>query len=336
MLRSSTSSSDSSVWARLLPPLGGLAALLGLLAYLRLDPRPLLRGDLSAASESLRLLAESHGFWRAPILLALSIGLPFLFVPITVVFLAMALTLPASIAVPTVLVGCAGQTWASHALGRSWGAWAMRVTRVDRMSFFQAVVGVAKRHEFIFSILVRMVPLPFALAGVLGALAGARARVMALGTVIAMTPMAFVYVYFAEGLRRGDTRAALLAAAGIFLLSGLAFGLRKLWLPAPMPELSLALGHEALKPRPMPRGPLLTLYTVAGDPACIEARVELARLRDELGFEVEELDIASQSGWAAKLDDHAPVVFLGSDRIMSFQVDENLLRQKLAVAKGKA
>jgi glutaredoxin len=59
---------------------------------------------------------------------------------------------------------------------------------------------------------------------------------------------------------------------------------------------------------------------------CETARAELERLRAELGFEVEEVDITGDPELERRYRELLPVVEVDGNRISAYRVDESKLR----------
>jgi hypothetical protein len=61
---------------------------------------------------------------------------------------------------------------------------------------------------------------------------------------------------------------------------------------------------------------------------CETARVELERLRDELGFELVEVDITGEPELERLHRERLPVIEADGEEISIYRVDENALRAK--------
>jgi glutaredoxin len=72
------------------------------------------------------------------------------------------------------------------------------------------------------------------------------------------------------------------------------------------------------------------LYGRAGCCLCDDARTTLERLRDELGFELVELDITDDDALHRAYFERIPVIRLDGDELFDFHVDEAVLRAALA------
>jgi hypothetical protein len=62
---------------------------------------------------------------------------------------------------------------------------------------------------------------------------------------------------------------------------------------------------------------------------CEIARVELARLAEELDFEVEEFDITGEPELEARYREWLPVLELDGERICVYRVEEKAIRSRL-------
>jgi glutaredoxin len=70
----------------------------------------------------------------------------------------------------------------------------------------------------------------------------------------------------------------------------------------------------------------LTLLVGRDCHLCEIARSELARLRAELGFEVEEVDITGVPGLEERYREWLPVIELDGRRLSVYRVEEDVLR----------
>ena len=71
----------------------------------------------------------------------------------------------------------------------------------------------------------------------------------------------------------------------------------------------------------------LTLYVGRDCHLCQIAREELARLRSELAFEVEEVDITGVPALERAYREWVPVVELEGERLSVYRVEEDVLRR---------
>jgi glutaredoxin len=80
-------------------------------------------------------------------------------------------------------------------------------------------------------------------------------------------------------------------------------------------------------PRRAPRR--ITLYHAAGCHLCERAQGQLARLRAELGFELEEVDITGDPELEARYREWLPVVEIDGERAFVYWLDEAAFRRKV-------
>jgi len=73
----------------------------------------------------------------------------------------------------------------------------------------------------------------------------------------------------------------------------------------------------------------VTLYHARGCSLCERARAQLLRVRDELPFELEEVDITGVAELEARYREWLPVVEVDGERAFVYHVDEGALRRKL-------
>jgi glutaredoxin len=78
---------------------------------------------------------------------------------------------------------------------------------------------------------------------------------------------------------------------------------------------------------------VVELYGRDGCCLCDDARTVLERLRDELGFELLEVDIATDEALHRAYFERIPVVRCNGDELFDFHVDEAVLRAALAAAE---
>ena len=78
----------------------------------------------------------------------------------------------------------------------------------------------------------------------------------------------------------------------------------------------------------------LTLYVGRDCHLCEIARRELAQLRGELGFEVEEIDITGVPELERRYREWLPVIELRGRRLSVYCVEEAALREALGGAVG--
>ena len=80
----------------------------------------------------------------------------------------------------------------------------------------------------------------------------------------------------------------------------------------------------------------MAVVTVYGRPECHlcdEALAVLRRMRDELGFELQEVDIEQDDALHRAYLERIPVVALDGEELFDFFVDEETLRERLAAQR---
>jgi glutaredoxin len=75
---------------------------------------------------------------------------------------------------------------------------------------------------------------------------------------------------------------------------------------------------------------MVVLYGAQGCSLCERARSQLERLRVELGFELEEVDITGVDELEARYREWLPVVEIGGERAFVYFLDEAAFRRKLS------
>jgi glutaredoxin len=73
----------------------------------------------------------------------------------------------------------------------------------------------------------------------------------------------------------------------------------------------------------------VVVFHAAGCHLCERALEQLRALRDELGFELEEVAIDGDSELEARYREWLPVVELDGERLFTYHVHENTLRRRL-------
>ncbi len=73
----------------------------------------------------------------------------------------------------------------------------------------------------------------------------------------------------------------------------------------------------------------VTLYGAEGCHLCERARSQLAALREELSFELEEVDIGGEPALEAVYREWLPVVEIDGKRAFVYYVDEAAFRRRL-------
>jgi hypothetical protein len=74
----------------------------------------------------------------------------------------------------------------------------------------------------------------------------------------------------------------------------------------------------------------VALYHAEGCHLCERARSQLLALRDELGFELAEIDIGGDAELEARYREWLPVVEVDGDRAFVYHLDEDAFRRRLA------
>jgi hypothetical protein len=72
------------------------------------------------------------------------------------------------------------------------------------------------------------------------------------------------------------------------------------------------------------------LYHAEGCHLCERARAQVAALRDELGFALEEVDVGGDAELEARYREWLPVVEIGGERAFVYFVDEAAFRRRIA------
>ena len=75
---------------------------------------------------------------------------------------------------------------------------------------------------------------------------------------------------------------------------------------------------------------VVTLYHAQGCHLCERALAQVAALRDELGFELEEVDIGGDPELEARYREWLPVVEIDGVRAFAYYVQPDAFRRKLA------
>jgi hypothetical protein len=78
----------------------------------------------------------------------------------------------------------------------------------------------------------------------------------------------------------------------------------------------------------------VAVYHAAGCHLCERALEQLRALRDELGFELEEVAIDGDPGLEERYREWLPVVELDGERLFTYHVHEEALRRRLAAAQS--
>ena len=77
----------------------------------------------------------------------------------------------------------------------------------------------------------------------------------------------------------------------------------------------------------------VVLYTAAGCHLCAAARRVVEAAREELGFELEEVDIGGDPELEGRYREWLPVVEIEGERAFTYFVQPEALRRKLAQAR---
>jgi glutaredoxin len=78
----------------------------------------------------------------------------------------------------------------------------------------------------------------------------------------------------------------------------------------------------------------VTLFGARDCSLCERARAQLERVREELGFELVEVDIGGDEALEARYREWLPVVEIDGERAFVYFVDEAALRRKLTHKVG--
>ncbi len=71
------------------------------------------------------------------------------------------------------------------------------------------------------------------------------------------------------------------------------------------------------------------IYSKADCCLCDEARAVLDKVRADIPFDLQEVDIESDAELLRRYEEQIPVVFIGGFKAFKFRVDEAELRRKL-------
>jgi hypothetical protein len=84
----------------------------------------------------------------------------------------------------------------------------------------------------------------------------------------------------------------------------------------------------------VPQAIRVAVYHAAGCHLCERALGQVRALRDELGFELEEVAIDGDPVLEARYREWLPVVELDGERLFTYHVHEGTLRRRLAAAQS--
>jgi glutaredoxin len=82
--------------------------------------------------------------------------------------------------------------------------------------------------------------------------------------------------------------------------------------------------------------PKVVLYKAAGCQLCERARAQLVALRDELGFELDEIAIEGDRELEARYRELIPVVEIEGERVATYYVQPEPFRRRLEAAQARA
>jgi glutaredoxin len=78
----------------------------------------------------------------------------------------------------------------------------------------------------------------------------------------------------------------------------------------------------------------IVVYHAAGCHLCERAVGQLRALRDELGFDLEEVEVDGDPELEERYREWLPVVELDGERLFTYYVHEDALRRRLAAAQS--
>lgn len=279
--------------------------------------------DLANLSQALQAVAahpDPAALGLAVLLIAL-LGMT-LVVPMTVVCVGTAAVLPNALGAAVILAGLLLNTLMSWSLARTVFGARLEAWLERRGGRLGAIRDGARRDGLKWAILCRFIPAPFLAAPMVLASSGVGLGTTLLGSLIGMTPWTLAFVWVARAGRQGSLGAIGSALGGLVLVYLGTAWLRQRALAVPV--------LARLSPR-HPEAPLVTLYTLPGHELSDEARLELAGLRERLGFEVLEvlLDASAGAELLQRYEDHAPVAVFDGHKLFNFKMDENVLAVRL-------
>jgi len=82
------------------------------------------------------------------------------------------------------------------------------------------------------------------------------------------------------------------------------------------------------------QAPQVVLYKADGCHLCERAKIQLAELRDELGFELVEITIEGNAELELRYRELIPVVEIDGERVCTYYVQRDPFRRKLAAAQA--
>jgi glutaredoxin len=84
----------------------------------------------------------------------------------------------------------------------------------------------------------------------------------------------------------------------------------------------------------VPQAVRVTVFHAAGCHLCERALAQLRALRDELGFELDEVEIDGDPALEERYREWLPVVELDGERLFTYYVHEDALRRRLGAAQS--
>lgn len=88
------------------------------------------------------------------------------------------------------------------------------------------------------------------------------------------------------------------------------------------------------EPPATPQRPRVVLYFAEGCHLCVAAKRVVHAARDELGFELSEVDIGGDPELEARYREWLPVVEIDGERAFTYFVEPDALRRKVAQARA--
>jgi glutaredoxin len=83
-----------------------------------------------------------------------------------------------------------------------------------------------------------------------------------------------------------------------------------------------------------PTSPRVVLYKASGCHLCDRAQEQLHELRNELGFDLDEVEIDGDAALEARYRELIPVVEIDGERVCTYYVQPEPFRRKLAGAQA--
>ena len=82
------------------------------------------------------------------------------------------------------------------------------------------------------------------------------------------------------------------------------------------------------------RSPRVVVYHAEGCHLCERALAQVRALRDELGFELDEVAIDGDEALEARYREWLPVVEIDGERVFTYHVHEDAFRRRLTAAQS--